>query len=247
LSYSLTYAEISRHVARYLGYDSSNLNARQVQDVSDIINSGYRRFLDPPMTVAGSMPHVWSFLRVFATIDTVVDQQEYPLPNDFAALETDFTFQEPTSLWKAPIKQIPDARFRKLSQVETSVAYPSYYVIRWVETAGVMVPSIFFWPIPTEIYILEYSYRVLKLPLSGTMIPLGGDVHSQTVLTAALSAAEQLMEENEGIHEKAFQERIRTSISHDLRFSPRIYGYMGDGEMRDGRRRVINITHENQP
>lgn len=246
MAYSLTYDDIERYVADSLGYNHTSLSTRQAAKINDYINSGYRRFLDPPMIGPNGLPHVWSFLRVVAEFSTVADTQAYDAPVDFALLESDFTYKEPSALYRQPITQISDNRFRSLSQIESSCPHPIYSNIQWEANGDVVEPKFYFYPIPKDVYVLQYSYSVAKTKLSTGMIPLGGDVHSQTVLSAALAEAEKLAEENEGIHEKAFQERIRVSIAHDLRHSPRHFGYNGDGPPDIIARRAISVTHINQ-
>jgi hypothetical protein len=253
MSYALGFDDFERYVARYLGYDASNLNTQQETDIADIINSGYRRFLNPPPINPNEPAHTWFFLHGVGTITTVADTWEYNAPADFGTLDGTLTFQE-ISLWRTEIQQTSENEIRRLRMQDflEEYNYPRYFAIRWKhDTITSTAAQFIFYPTPTEVFNLDFHYEKTKAALSGTSEPLGGDVHSQTVLAAVMAAAELHMEEGgTGQWEMQFQERIRTSIDYDRRNLPRNYGYMWDKSIdrrNDWPRRVVAITHENAP
>lgn len=247
MSYGLNYNEIKRHVSRFLGYDNANLTTQQAQDVDDAIQSGYRRFLNPP-PIDSAAAHQWSFMHTKGTLGLVANDWEYDAPEDFGTLLGSMTFVE-QSLWRSEIKQVPENEIRRLRMQDYLEAYnyPRYVAIRYTADDPPKTEFLFY-PEPQAAHTLEYLYLRFVPPLTGTDKPIGGDVHSETVLAAALASAENLMEENRGIWEAKFLERIRTSISHDRRNNPTWYGYHGDPRQEreyEWPRRVVTITHEN--
>lgn len=242
--YGLSYADLKRHVARYLGYDHTNLNTLQTQDCKDIIEAGYRRVLDPAPTEKNGLAHQWSFLQNIATLTLADDQYVYNLPSNLQSIKGNITFSSPSSLYRAQVTQVSENDIRRLREKDMPEhKYPYYFGLQFDSSGD---PSLLLYPTPTAAYDIQFSYHVRKGNLSSGGTILGGDHISETVLSACLAAAERLMEESSGVHEQQFQERIRASIDVDKRSSPHFFGYNGDREVFDYSVKSINITHQNQ-
>lgn len=246
MSYGLTFSDLTRYVARYLGYNPSSLSTRQTTDINDIIKSGYRRFLDPPSVSQNDRPHQWSFLKATGTITTVDETEEYEAPADFSAMETEMTFAAPTDLYRCPITHIPEAHYRRLRQNTITNNYPTHFTIRWQIPDGgdKERPFFYLWPTPADEYSIVYRYSVSKTIGTGSDPVLGSDVHSETVLAACLAAASRIMDqEGHNDHERMFLERLSVSVAHDQRMMAKDFGYNGDGPSGYTPRRAIQITH----
>lgn len=251
MGYGINFDEMVRTVARKLGYDPDKLTTLQRSDVERDINNGYRRFLDPP-GIKGAKPHKWSFLYKVYEIELAKDVDEYEMPPDFGELYGRVIYSEP-HLTRPEIRQVTENEIYLLRQRDVPVSpSPSRYVaIRHDHESTSEVKFILlFWPKPTETLRVQFRYQVFKDIFRGDQQPLGGDVHSATVLAAALAESDRFMEESEGVHEKYFLERLEVSINHDLKNSPEWFGYNRDNS---GDRyvpwpsRVVTIKHENDP
>ena len=92
------------------------------------------------------------------------------------------------------------------------------------------------WPDPDKAYTVSYRYQALPSKLTtGNPYPLGGEAHAETILASCLAVAESRQENNAGIHNANFVQRLQASIVYDRNMhTPNVSGYNGDGSDRMG-------------
>lgn len=235
---SLTFDDLLQVVGRYLGYgaSSSTYSTAQKTRIGEIINSGYRRFITPPVLDGETTIHEWSFLTITTTIATVDGDGETDLPDDFGGLIGDFTWG--TGYMRAPITVVADAKMRDLRTGNTQSGYPLYVAIRnktFDQTAAGQRFELAWWPEPDDAYTLGYTYSALYRKLDSTYLyPLGGAYHAETIRAACLSVAEEEDNDVIGAKNAIWKERLRASIASDRqRMTPDYLGYNGNVSRRD--------------
>lgn len=94
-----------------------------------------------------------------------------------------------------------------------------------------------FWPIPDAAYTLSYRYTAIPGKLTAVLpYPLGGALHSETILASCMAAAELKVMNEKGKLWATFIERLAASISLDCRATaPMHFGYNGDNSDGAGR------------
>ena len=261
MGYGLTGGEIRRYIVDYLGGDES---PEQTARIDRVMDYGYGMFLDPERT-EGVPAHKWTFLRGIGSItfafedgSTTVYDWIYNAPDDFGTLDGACTYTT-SHIFHQDIHQTDEPTIRKYraQDITTVYQYPTWFAIRWKhtddagsDTEGETKAQFIFYPTPQDALTVEFPYTKYKGKLVGDAQPLGGDVHSQTVLAACMAAAELLVEETKGHWWEEFGRRIRISIDADRRNNPVFYGYNGDPTEQEHyprEKRSITWTHQNLP
>jgi hypothetical protein len=87
-----------------------------------------------------------------------------------------------------------------------------------------------FYPVPDAVYRLVYDMINEPASLSGTQVPLGGDLHSETILASCLAIAEQYFIPNSPHgYKQNFMDRLRASVELDRNATrSENLGYSGD-------------------
>lgn len=213
-----------------LPYVPSNLDT-QLGQIMAVIQAGYRSFLFPKMIDAGPVAHKWSFLTPQRSLTTVAGQSDYDLPDDFGGLESEFTYQPSDSSY-VQVRQVGIGQVKRfLQQLFGINDKPTYCAVYPKQTDGVTGQrfAISFAPTPDAIYNLAYTSRLLPMALSATNpFPYGGMEHGETVLASCLAVAERRLNDEEGVHQADYMERLQASIAADTRNRPAYFGYNGD-------------------
>lgn len=232
---SLAYPEFMSRVGRFLGYGptSANWSAAQTTQIDEIVQEGYRWFLEPGED-AGLPPHEWTFLRPATTLATVASDYDYDLPDDFGWLACQsFTFATTANV-SGGIQIVGEGIIRALREgTGTNTGVPTHVAARpKAATAGATGQrwEAVFYPTPDAIYTLGYRYHVLASKLTTALpYPLGGERHGSTILAACLAVAEKEANDEQGLQFASFLSRMKASIRADQRSEPETYGYCGDG------------------
>lgn len=239
---SLSFTDFRSRTARYLGWspDSADWSSDETSRLDEIVQSGYRQFLNPP--VLPNVPkHRWSFLRPVTTLAMSANIYAYTLPDDFGGIEGTFRFAA-TDNRLGPIQIVGEGQIRALREGNTTTGAPQYAAIRPVnttttQTTGQRFEAIF-WPTPdAAAYTLGYRYTALVNKLSTSLpYPLGGMRHGETILASCLAVAElEENDEGEGPMHRRFVSLLIGSIEMDRQgFEQEFYGYNADRS--DGRR-----------
>ncbi|NQV06796.1 hypothetical protein HQ535_09600 [bacterium] len=159
-------------------------------------------------------------------------EYRYTMDADFTGIEGAMTYF-PGDGFKGPL-QVGEGQIRAMRQSSANVASgrPTHFAIRWLEATGEAThrAELIFYPTPNDTYVLNFPKQMIPNALSATYTtPLGGAVHSETVLELCLRAAELGLDDERGIHHQTAMELLETSIAHDRRLtSPSTLGYNGD-------------------
>jgi hypothetical protein len=220
----ITYEELRRHIARFIGVgreesDFSGDDAR-LADVDDIMLSGLRSFYWPVIDTKEGVCHRWSFLDVDGTLDLVANQHTYLLPGNYSRLKESFTY--PIGSEKRPIATVPYRHLRVLRSTENATGDPIYCAVQTRENVdnGRTIYEVTFYPTPTESTTLSYSIEIEPQIATGNfddVYPLGGAMHSETIIEACLAAAERVLnpEAGPGYHFEKFQQLLIASVEID--------------------------------
>ncbi len=152
----------------------------------------------------------------------------YDLPDDFIDLEGNMYFS--ASGVGRECQNVSEATLLKQRTSSPSrVTVPSTCAIRpKTATAGTTGQrfEIHFWPTPDAAYDMYAQYSVAVTKLAATKYPLGGMMHGRTIELACLAEAEALYLDEQGIHERRYQEALAASIGLDRRQKPQTIGPM---------------------
>lgn len=161
----------------------------------------------------------------------------YYLPDDFYGL------------WKLPLVYDTDGpRIRIIEVTEEQIremragslttgdaVYSAFRPINTTATSDGKRWEALFWPEPSATHTVSGIYRRFPALLSANGdVSVAGFHHDNTVLAAALAAAELLRNDTIGVHEATYQQRLVTSKKLDARSSPAstgTYGDNSDGQM----------------
>ncbi len=243
----ITREDLRREVADYLGLGrdyNSLAGGAQSQDVVDsAIRRGLRQFYYPPPIDENRRMHQWSFLRPVATLTTVIDQDTYSLPEDFAAMDGSLTYLSGTQhLHMTEVRFTSEYEIR-VQQAKTKSVTFDRPVLAAVQPVGV-APSaasgqrweLLLWPTPKAVYQLQYRYMVQPQDISVGGDPfdandrflLGGAAHAETILQSCIAAAESMRSDRTDEYQR-FIQRLAQSIAFDsAATTPERLGYVGD-------------------
>ena len=191
----LTFLELVIEVSRYLGTlgDGDYPNAREFLRAVDIVESGYRQFLFPPVLQGDKTVHQWSFLSPETTLAITTDDYDYDLPADFNGLVGRFAYD--SGVRSLQIRPCSEGEIRELRGATAASGDPYLSAIRpkaFVRETGQLFEVIFY-PTPATDRTLRYRYRVAPLKL-GTPRTTGesGSIRSakQTGTTATCSISD---------------------------------------------------------
>jgi len=212
---------------------SANWSSDETDQIDEMIHAGLRQFYHPPPLPGQGLAHQWSFLEPTTTLATVAAQSDYTLPASFGGMIGPLTYAAADNRWH-PIEITNEHRIRILRQRDfnTLASHPIASALRARTSDGSDGQrfELLLWPTPDKVYTLSYRYHALqsKLTVSNPW-PLGGEIHSETILESCLAITEQRLENNAGVHTQKFAERLAASISHDLQSNaPEYMGYNGD-------------------
>ncbi len=228
---SLSYTDFLGEVGYFLnyGYDSDNWSTNEAAQIDRIVQAGYRQFLYPP-AIEGVQPgYEWSFLRPVTTIDTVADDMDQDLPDDFGRLVNGFVFELNAQV-PAVKADVGEAKIRVLRQNMSESGKPRVAGIRIKAGTGSagQKKEVLWYPTPDDAYTLSYRYDAFVDKLTEALpYPLGGMKHAQLVLLSCLSAAESLREDTRGVHWDGFVRSLISSIQRDRNEGPKFFGQVG--------------------
>ena len=170
------------------------------------------------------------------------------MPDSFGYLIGEMTYATADNGFCA-VQQVPEQEIRKLQQTATSTTgKPRFVSIRPTTTTGASGQRFqgTLWPTPDAVYTLTYQYHVLMDSISASYpYPYGGMAHAETILEACLSAAEQQLDDEAGLHTAEYEKRLVESIKYDMQMEPEFYGYNGDSSGERGgydRRQFMSRT-----
>lgn len=256
----LTTAELRQEIQRALGYNSSyqGLHRSEQDDVDRCVKRGLRQFYNPPILPGESVVHQWSFLVARGTITTVVDDDSYQLPENFAREFGPLTW--PANNWHAPVQIVTDVELRRLAAAGAAVSgVPQYAAITPEATSGDSpnttpdTPTryqVTLWPTPSAVYTLTYQYYVVQDVATSSQNPPGGALHGETIIASCLAVVEEILNSRGAqrpgtVYRDRFYERLRSSVALDRKTGgPSTLGFNNDNS--DGPycvRERANVTY----
>lgn len=227
MALQITYDELRRAVGRFLGMNRTvsaiEANAQWNADVEDCLISGLREFYRPRKVAEGQPFHIWSFLLRSFTVNTRNGYAAYDLPEDFSGMGAGLSFD--AGIDNPPPGAIGEEEIRRLAARTPATGPPTYYAVRARQSHQRTRYEVLLYPTPDAEYELTARYPIEPDPLSDDNIyPLGGALHSETILESCLSAAEKQMNPEsggEGIHAKRFMELLMASMEADANLIPK--------------------------
>ena len=245
---NVTYANLLNRVGIELGI-GSDYRLWTVADrskVDSIIQSGLRKFLNPPPVGKDRYGHRWSFLRPLGTMTLESGESVYELPSDCASIEGPLTFEPGTTVLYPPIEIVSEHEVRNRLSRDTSSGRPTLAAVRACAASAVEKSSkeIVFWPIPDADYVVNFIYGVNVQALSLTNnYPPGAELHAEAILESCLAVAEITRDGKPGAHAALYSEALLASVSSDrLTFSPEFIGYNRDESDERG---SLHLQHGN--
>lgn len=235
---ALTRADLARHVTRHLGWRRDQaLNETQSADMRDILGRAERMFYDPEPLPNERDRHQWTFRKPVARLTTKDGIGDYDLPDDFGGILGDLTWSDDAgTLWSVPVKQTSDEQIRRMRlNVGVFTAAPLYYAVVPLPSQGNGLQK---WSLlldRSQLGALTFRYSSNPYQMSeDSHYPLGGQPHAETLLAAAIAAADAVLNDDpRGVSYEVFVQHLRSSVSHDRQQGPRNLGYIGDGPGSD--------------
>jgi hypothetical protein len=223
----LNYYQLLSKVSYYLGYGTWDAFAHN--DVLDCVDSGLRQFYWPPPLEKGD-PHRWSFLETVSDITTTAGSGKYTLPDNFGGIIGDLTYPvkaQPGAPTVQRISTITELQLRAAQTNTPEQGPPLYAAIRPSTSDSQSTQSweLLLHPIPDSAYKLTFAFNLIPESLgtaNQTLYPLGGAVHSETILESCLAIAERRVddaEEKKDIHQQQFLALLAQSIKIDKSIS----------------------------
>jgi hypothetical protein len=149
------------------------------------------------------------------------------LPDLLGRVIGDFHFA--ADIHSASIPIISEHDIQMLLQQSVEEGRPEYAAIRSKSSDGTtgQRKEVVWWPIPDDAYTLTYRYEAFTGKLATTKYPLGGMKFSELIIESCLAIAEQMQNNQRGVHWESFIRLLGSSIAQDRRNGATIYGNMG--------------------
>jgi len=213
-----SYRYFLREAGRVLGYGRNfdTWAREQTENADAVVQRGVYRFYTPAPIDGRKYGHEWSFLQPVRTLTTVSGTYVYDLPTDFVSLNGPMTYPADQDLLYVTVELVSLYQINKRRIDSTSTGTPTMVALVPKDEPGRY--EFHFWLTPDDAYSIQYPCRIRPLPLSDeNPLPYGGEEHAQTILEACLAEAEVENGIKEPVHELRFQDKLRASVSHDLR------------------------------
>lgn len=227
-SLSVSRADILQTVGDFFTYGRNQFawTREEAAQVNRVIKSGERRFL---------FAHPWRFLKPNLSLSLVASTATYDLPDDFAEfLSPGLSFAQANNKL-FPVRLTSMERIlelRQLGNVLTSIQ-PEYAAVTPKTFDGSTGErfSLTLFPTPAASGTLTAPYQSLpNATTDAAPYPMGGGLHSETIMASCLAAAELERDKKPGACKQTYDELLAKSIDHDRRGGPKILGYNGDAD-----------------
>jgi len=231
-SLSLAYDDLMNSVSYFLygKSDHIKLNSSQSGVVNDVVQSGYRQFLYPPVAAGIPLGYEWSFLRPVTTISTVASDADQDLPDDFGRLIDGFVFAS-GSQYIPILSDVGEGRIRRRRAQDNQTGRPTLAAIRIKSGTGSVGQrkEVMWWPTPDAVYTVSYRYEAFTSMLDSEIYkyPLGAMKHGETLKASCLAVAETKGNDERGIHWEKFIGLLASSIARDRREGQKFFGNVG--------------------
>jgi hypothetical protein len=217
MALTVTKTTLLRYIGRKLGYNrtSSSFTSTQSTDAVDVLNDALRRFYGAP-------GHQWSFLCPTVPFGLTEGQWRYDLPEDFSMLKGPLSYERGTDACYPPIEITSPERIRRDQQHNDSSARPYRGAIETAPPVNGLATryQLIVYPTADADYTVNLTYKINPYSLDeDSALPLGGDIHVQTIISACLAAAADFDEYEGDKYEARFREHMAASIAFDQKLS----------------------------
>ena len=226
---SVSYDELMENVARFLGYDYSNLTEDQTRECDSYVQSGVRQVYMPPAYEGIDTDHEWSFLRQEATVNMTAGVTEYALPTGFGSIISS-VFASQAHHLSVPV--VPYEEVQKMLAMRPDAhGEPLAVATMYSQTFGARGQNkkLIVFPAPETSRYIQFTADADTGRISAeNPFPLGGHKFSELYIESCLAIAEQRANDEKGIHTDNFTRLIIGLISKDRRQFAQEFGQMGD-------------------
>lgn len=238
---ALSKAELDAAIGDFLGYGRGASNGypawsqRQQDWIDTARRGGLRAFYTASAGLNdGSEGYQWSFLRPRVRLLLSSGAQTVALPDDYHGLEGRIAIRGSSSQQFRPMPVVGMGLVQEsYSKTPTQTGTPQLAAIEPLRLQGGSRGQRFqllVFPLADQDYTLEFVYFVNCDDISDARpYPYGGAQHAETITAACLAAAEQKVDDANGVQSQRFREMLLASILVDRRNKPQLTGYCGDG------------------
>lgn len=231
---AVSYNDLQRQVATFLGWDLEAASTYQKQQIDDIIQSGLRQFYYPPAMEGVDSNHKWTFLKLQGSVTLLPGVSEYQLPDGFGRIVGQITVEGDAG---KTVPTIPFGMMMNYLNFHEYAGRPQY--------ANVMAENAFggkgqakklrIFPRPDKAYTITFAADsdTGKIDPDKKPFPLGGHQFSELIIESCLAIAEQRINDERGNHTAAFQSQLIAAIQRDYEQNASYYGAMGEPGAKD--------------
>lgn len=190
--------------------------------VTRIVRSGERQFYAPPN-------HSWSFLRLRLSLSITATDGDVDLPDGFGGFFDQFLSFVLANNKYEQVRQTSVSEILRMRQNENlaPTIQPTFFAVNAKTPTGTtgQRSEILLFPVPAEDGTLVGSYYALPDAMTDSLpYAMGGEIHSETLLSCCLAAAELERDKKPGAMKQLYDERLASSIQHDRRIGPKTFG-----------------------
>lgn len=230
-SLAVSYTDLQREVAAFLGYDQTNLNERETAEIDRYIQSGVRQFYYPPMMEGVDPDFEWSFVRQHGELEVTAGIADYTMPDGFNRIAGHLVFADRTARSTVPV--IPYGTIEAMRSANMSmVGRPKYAAVMAKNAFGEhgQKHTIHLFPTPDDDYTMTFvcDADTGKIDPDERPFPLGGAMFAELVTESCLAIAEQKANDEIGAHTAKFQQLLVSTIQRDRKSTAQNYGFVGD-------------------
>ena len=227
---AVTYSDLAKSVAKFLGYDHANLTDEQKDEVDCIIQSGVRNFYYPPAMDGVDPNFEWSFLKMEGSVVTAPGVSEYLLPDGFNRFLGAIIIKDAENFQFRNAFIVPYGNVKSMLDNGHRTGVPHYAASLGVNQYGEkgQLRKLYLYPVPDAAYTLDFSADMDFGRLSDeNPFPLGGAMYAELLRESCLAVAERDTNDEEGIHLAAFNRLIVSTIARDRKASAQNFGFIG--------------------
>lgn len=227
---AVTYSDLAKSVAKFLGYDHANLTDEQKDEVDCIIQSGVRNFYYPPAMDGVDPNFEWSFLKMEGSVVTAPGVSEYMLPDGFNRFSGAIIINDAENFPFRTAFIVPYGNVKSMLDNGHRAGVPHYAASIGVNQYGKKGQrrKLYLYPVPDAAYTLDFSADMDFGRLSDeNPFPLGGAMYAELLRESCLAVAERDTNDEEGIHLAAFNRLIVSTIARDRKASAQNFGFIG--------------------
>ncbi len=234
-SLSLEKSDLESDIGFFLGYGLGSgagdtaWTTQQTAAIGRVLKGGVRQFYHPPPLEPGGQSYEWSFLKPWATLLLADGAQTLELPDDYGGFEGRIVVSVAGENGYTPVELVGPGQVRTLRAADSdATGRPLVACEEPVKGTGPTTGQRFqlrFYPAADQEYTLEFRYKVMPDALTDERPYIyGGAQHSETVLESCLAIAELRLDDHQGVHKRAFMERLAASVSMDRAHKQQAYG-----------------------